>query len=71
MNSFNRKLLKAPSNFNVSIAQKGEPVPKNIFDPQTRKQNELKAAIMLINCLNSFIMRPPLFPDKISRRTTR
>jgi len=66
MNTANPKRLKAPQNPDRFFAAKNEQVPRDFFDPLARKQRELKTALLLINCLNSYI-KNPLFPDKLGR----
>ena len=64
MNAMNLRLLKAPP------YTSGERIPVNFFDPLARKKSELRVAMLLINCLNSYI-RNPLFPDKLVARRTQ
>lgn len=67
MKTTNLKLLKAPADLDKSFATKSNRIPSDFFDPLARKQNELKAAFLLIDCLNSYI-KNPLFPDKLVAR---
>ncbi len=64
MSTVNLRLLKVPSGMSV------EQIPSNFFDPLARKQRELRVAMMLVNCLNSYI-RNPLFPHKLVARRTQ
>lgn len=64
MSTDNLRLLKAPSGTAV------DRIPINFFDPLARKQGELRVAMMLVNCLNSYI-RNPLFPHKLVTRRTQ
>lgn len=48
MNVVNLKLLKAPPSTS-------ERIPVNFFDPLARKQSELRVAMLLVDCLNSYI----------------
>jgi hypothetical protein len=61
MNTVNLKLMKA--SLNKSLATKSEHIPSNFFDPIARKQSKLRVAILLVDCLNSYI-RNPLFHGK-------
>ena len=63
-NTANLKLLKTSNRSGFFFIEKNEQVPSNIFDPIARKQHELKVAMLLVNCLNSYI-RTPLFPGKL------
>jgi len=47
-----------------------EKIPVDYFDPFARKQSKLRVAMMLINCLNSYI-KSPLFPCKQNKRRTQ
>jgi len=62
MSATNLKLLKAPPS-------SSERIPVNFFDPLARKQSELRVAMLLVDCLNSYI-KSPLFPDKLVARRT-
>ncbi len=64
MNTANMKLLKAPP------YTSGERIPVDFFDPLARKQRELRVAMLIADCLNSYI-RNPLFPDKLVARRTQ
>ena len=64
MNAMNLRLLKAAPDTS------GERIPVNFFDPLARKKSELRVAMLLVNCLNSYI-RNPLFPDKLVARRTQ
>ena len=64
MNTVNLRLLKAPA------CVSGERIPVNFFDPLARKQSELRVAMLLVDCLNSYI-KSPLFPDKLVARRTQ
>ena len=59
------KLLKAPPNPDKFFTSKSARIPSTFFDPLARKQSELKTAILLVDCLNSYVRNPPLFPDKL------
>ena len=73
MNTANLKLLKASPNpykfFSANpykfFSAKSERIPSTFFDPLARKQSELKTAILLVDCLNSYVRNPSLFPDKL------
>lgn len=64
MSTVKLKLLTASSEMS------GERIPSNFFDPLARKQSELRVAMLLVNCLNSYIRRP-LFPNKLVARRTQ
>lgn len=68
MNNVSLRLLKAPAN--ISLTVEDERIPSDFFDPLARKQSEFRVAMMLINCLNSYI-KTPLFPDKFASRRTQ
>ncbi len=58
------ELVNFSTRSDFSRIEKYEQVPSNFFDPVARKQHELKVAMLLVNCLNSYI-RTPLFPGKL------
>ncbi len=64
MNAVNLKLLIAPP------YTSGERIPVDFFDPLARKQSEFRVAMLLVDCLNSYI-KSPLFPDKLVARRTQ
>lgn len=68
MNTVNLKLLKASPH--KSRATNSENIPSNFFDPIARKQSKLRVAIMLVDCLNSYI-RNPLFHGKPAVRRSQ
>ena len=65
MNTANLKLLKASPNPDKFFTAKSARIPSTFFDPLARKQSELKTAILLVDCLNSYVRNPLLFPDKL------
>jgi len=66
MNAVNLRRLKAPP----SCATKSVRIPVDYFDPLARKKGEIRVAMMLVDCLNSYI-RKPLFPAKLAIRRTQ
>ena len=68
MNTVNLKLLSLSTQTQFLQAEKCERLPSNYFDPTVRKQHAVRVAILLVNCLNSYI-KTPLFPDKIVTRS--
>ena len=60
MNTANLKLLKASPNPDKFFTAKSERIPSTFFDPLARKQSELKTAILLVDCLNSYVRNPPV-----------
>jgi hypothetical protein len=57
MNTVNLRLIKASPSF----ATKSERIPSDYFDPLARRRSEIKVAMMLVDCLNSYIKNPLFF----------
>ncbi len=65
MNTVNLRLIKASPSF----ATKSERIPSDYFDPLARRRSEIKVAMMLVDCLNSYIKNPLFF--RLFRRQPR